>query len=369
MPHVPTNITQPFISHGLNIGLFARGADSAVAELTAAFSPVSSPCSLADLEITLSPHHVIGGSGSPVGFPNAPTPTSISTCPPVLHALGRGFGRVPGKSSDSSSNSVSGSSNHSAEHAPAHDGVLKASTGAAPTQPAQVQSQHPQQQQQPHPQSPPPSSRRDAHQSSCVGRGGGLAAAGDLAGTGGTPGAGGVGGGRRIRVSSKANGADSMMPHRVFPPQLTRRNSTSTIYLGPHDTLSDPDLDAAIRCVCAVFRAHMIEAVADSAASLHEDERRREESGGGGGEEANNGGGGGEHRQGESPGVESRGGRGGGRGVRARADPGGLFAETPGATVADEALRAVGLMEDSWQGNDVSVFDDPPPCKVGIWYR
>lgn len=47
-------------------------------------------------------------------------------------------------------------------------------------------------------------------------------------------------------------------------PNLMRRNSTSTIHLSPHDTLSNPDLDAAILCVCAVFRAHMMEAVMEA---------------------------------------------------------------------------------------------------------
>ncbi|CAN0086355.1 unnamed protein product, partial [Phaeothamnion confervicola] len=42
---------------------------------------------------------------------------------------------------------------------------------------------------------------------------------------------------------------------------MSRRNSTSTLYVGPHDTMSDPDRDATIRCVCAVYRAHITEAV------------------------------------------------------------------------------------------------------------
>ena len=57
-------------------------------------------------------------------------------------------------------------------------------------------------------------------------------------------------------------GAKRALDKRPLPPQLlVRRNSTSTIYLAAHDTLSDPDLDATIRCVCAVLRAHMVEAV------------------------------------------------------------------------------------------------------------
>lgn len=49
--------------------------------------------------------------------------------------------------------------------------------------------------------------------------------------------------------------------HQFFPPHLVRRNSTSTVHIAANDTMSDPDLDATIRCVCAVLRAHMIEAV------------------------------------------------------------------------------------------------------------
>lgn len=49
--------------------------------------------------------------------------------------------------------------------------------------------------------------------------------------------------------------------HQYFPPHLVRRNSTSTVHIAANDTMSDPDLDATIRCVCAVLRAHMIEAV------------------------------------------------------------------------------------------------------------
>jgi hypothetical protein len=43
---------------------------------------------------------------------------------------------------------------------------------------------------------------------------------------------------------------------------LKRRNSTSTLYLGAHDTMSNPDKDATIMSVCAVYRAHLLEAEA-----------------------------------------------------------------------------------------------------------
>lgn len=41
-------------------------------------------------------------------------------------------------------------------------------------------------------------------------------------------------------------------------PILQHRNSGSTIYVGT--TMSAPDKDATIRCVCGVFRAHMVQA-------------------------------------------------------------------------------------------------------------
>ncbi|CAM9310246.1 unnamed protein product, partial [Hapterophycus canaliculatus] len=90
---------------------------------------------------------------------------------------------------------------------------------------------------------------------------------------------------------------------RSLPPSLVRRNSTSTIYLAAHDTLSDPDLDATIRCVCAVLRAHMIAAVADA----REDREYRGGRGGGSG-----GGGGGAGSSSKAP----RGGGGVGGGDR-----------------------------------------------------
>jgi len=41
-------------------------------------------------------------------------------------------------------------------------------------------------------------------------------------------------------------------------PRLMHRNSGGTIYVGT--TMSAPDKDATIRCVCGVFRAHMVQA-------------------------------------------------------------------------------------------------------------
>ena len=45
---------------------------------------------------------------------------------------------------------------------------------------------------------------------------------------------------------------------RPLKPTIKRRNSTGTIYVDT--TMSAQDNQATIRCVCAVIRAHMIEA-------------------------------------------------------------------------------------------------------------
>ncbi|CBN75906.1 conserved unknown protein [Ectocarpus siliculosus] len=116
--------------------------------------------------------------------------------------------------------------------------------------------------------------------------------------------------------------AAAVRNHRhSLPPSIVRRNSTSTIYLAAHDTLSDPDLDATIRCVCAVLRAHMIAALADG----------REDDGGGGTGTGTGGGGGG-------------GGDGGGGGSSVSREGGGVW---------------VGERRDCWRGVNVKVFDDP----------
>jgi len=41
------------------------------------------------------------------------------------------------------------------------------------------------------------------------------------------------------------------------PPLVTKRNTCGTIYVG--STLSAPDKDALIRCVCGVYRAHLLQ--------------------------------------------------------------------------------------------------------------
>lgn len=45
---------------------------------------------------------------------------------------------------------------------------------------------------------------------------------------------------------------------QVSRPTIKRRNSTGTIYVD--STMSAQDNQATIRCVCAVIRAHMVEA-------------------------------------------------------------------------------------------------------------
>jgi len=42
----------------------------------------------------------------------------------------------------------------------------------------------------------------------------------------------------------------------VARPSLTKRNTCGTIYLG--STLSDPDKDALIKCVCGMYRTHLL---------------------------------------------------------------------------------------------------------------
>lgn len=51
-------------------------------------------------------------------------------------------------------------------------------------------------------------------------------------------------------------------------PSLTKRNTCGTIYLG--STLSSPDKDALIKCVCGVFRAHLLQS---SDVEPHESDR------------------------------------------------------------------------------------------------
>lgn len=56
---------------------------------------------------------------------------------------------------------------------------------------------------------------------------------------------------------SASSSSSSTVNTNIVKPNLTKRNSCSTIYLG--STLSTPDKDALIKCVCGVFRAHMLQ--------------------------------------------------------------------------------------------------------------
>ena len=56
-------------------------------------------------------------------------------------------------------------------------------------------------------------------------------------------------------VRSSSSGSPSS---DVAKPNLTKRNTCGTIYLG--STLSAPDKDALIKCVCGVYRAHLVQA-------------------------------------------------------------------------------------------------------------
>jgi hypothetical protein len=50
---------------------------------------------------------------------------------------------------------------------------------------------------------------------------------------------------------------DTLASADVVKPHLVKRNTCGTIYLG--STLSSPDKDALIKCVCGVFRAHLLQ--------------------------------------------------------------------------------------------------------------
>ena len=56
----------------------------------------------------------------------------------------------------------------------------------------------------------------------------------------------------------------------IVKPNLTKRNTCGTIYLG--STLSAPDKDALIKCVCGVYRAHLFhtESTMDASNNIHD---------------------------------------------------------------------------------------------------
>jgi len=49
--------------------------------------------------------------------------------------------------------------------------------------------------------------------------------------------------------------------HKLNKPMLRKRNTCSTIYVG--STMSAPDKDATIKCICGVFRAHLLQSVSE----------------------------------------------------------------------------------------------------------
>ncbi|KAL7561848.1 hypothetical protein ACA910_009685 [Epithemia clementina (nom. ined.)] len=57
------------------------------------------------------------------------------------------------------------------------------------------------------------------------------------------------------RTLSKENGS------RPRPNKMSRRNTCGTLYVG--STLSQPDVDATIKCVCGVIRAHILQSEMD----------------------------------------------------------------------------------------------------------
>lgn len=61
-------------------------------------------------------------------------------------------------------------------------------------------------------------------------------------------------GGERVSTTDATNTIHAT----TTKPSLTKRNTCGTIYLG--STLSAPDKEALIKCVCGVFRAHLLQA-------------------------------------------------------------------------------------------------------------
>lgn len=71
-------------------------------------------------------------------------------------------------------------------------------------------------------------------------------------------------------ASTSSAEAESTAPScDLAKPSLTKRNTCGTIYLG--STLSSPDKDALIKCVCGVYRAHLLQA--NTSESSHESDR------------------------------------------------------------------------------------------------
>lgn len=58
------------------------------------------------------------------------------------------------------------------------------------------------------------------------------------------------------------------------PPLVTKRNTCGTIYVG--STLSAPDKDALIRCVCGVYRAHLLQSASKQGSSTRQPTKKKE---------------------------------------------------------------------------------------------
>jgi len=58
------------------------------------------------------------------------------------------------------------------------------------------------------------------------------------------------------------NESSSTVSCHLAKPSLRKRNTCSTLYVG--STMSAPDKDATIKCICGVYRAHILQAVSGS---------------------------------------------------------------------------------------------------------
>ena len=80
---------------------------------------------------------------------------------------------------------------------------------------------------------------------------------------------------RRTRSSPIDTMPDSALVDGISrPPLVTKRNTCGTIYVG--STLSAPDKDALIRCVCGVYRAHLLQSASKQASSPSRQPKKKE---------------------------------------------------------------------------------------------
>uniref|UniRef100_A0A7S2EB28 WW domain-containing protein n=1 Tax=Ditylum brightwellii TaxID=49249 RepID=A0A7S2EB28_9STRA len=75
--------------------------------------------------------------------------------------------------------------------------------------------------------------------------------------------------------SSAKKSARSSVSKSLPKPSLTKRNTCGTIYIG--STMSAPDKDATIKCVCGVYRAHMLQSVREETETIGQIRRRSSE--------------------------------------------------------------------------------------------